>query len=108
ILSGEVEAILDGTRYLAKAGDVLWTGTGCVHAFKNIGTVPVRWLETFSPQPPKENVFRFMAEWEQKAREMEGPKRKVQGAGCGGAGGGAACRCGVLSRFRATPEGRRR
>ena len=24
ILSGEVEAILDGERYLAKAGDVLW------------------------------------------------------------------------------------
>jgi quercetin dioxygenase-like cupin family protein len=72
ILSGEVEAILDGTRYLAKAGDVLWTGTGCVHAFKNISSEPVRWLETFSPQPPRENVFRFMAEWEQKARELEG------------------------------------
>lgn len=72
ILSGEVEAVLDGTRYLAKAGDVLWTGTGCVHAFKNISTQPVRWLETFSPQPPRENVFRFMAEWEQKAKELEG------------------------------------
>jgi quercetin dioxygenase-like cupin family protein len=71
ILSGEVEAILDGTRYLAKPGDILWTGTGCVHAFKNIGQEPVRWLETFSPQPPRENVFRFMAEWEQKARELD-------------------------------------
>ena len=30
------------------------------------------WLETFAPQPPKENVFRFMAEWETKARELEG------------------------------------
>ncbi len=72
ILSGEVEAVLDGRRYLAKPGDVLWTGTGCVHAFKNIGREPVRWLETFSPQPPRENVFRFMAEWEQKAKELEG------------------------------------
>jgi quercetin dioxygenase-like cupin family protein len=72
ILSGEVEAILDGQSYLAKPGDVLWTGTGCVHAFKNVGQAPVRWLETFSPQPPKENVFRFMAEWDQKARELEG------------------------------------
>jgi quercetin dioxygenase-like cupin family protein len=72
ILSGEVEAILDGRRYLARPGNVLWTGTGCVHAFKNISSQPVRWLETFSPQPPRENVFRFMAEWEQKAREMEG------------------------------------
>jgi len=72
ILSGEVEATMDGKRYLAKAGDVLWTGVGCVHAFANTGRAPVRWLETFSPQPPSENVFRFIAEWEQRARELEG------------------------------------
>jgi quercetin dioxygenase-like cupin family protein len=72
ILSGEVEATMDGKRYVAKAGDVLWTGVGCVHAFANTSRAPVRWLETFSPQPPSENVFRFMAEWEQRARELEG------------------------------------
>jgi quercetin dioxygenase-like cupin family protein len=72
ILSGEVEATLDGTRYLAKPGDVLWTSTNCVHTFKNIGREPVRWLETFSPQPPRENVFRFFAEWQQKGQELEG------------------------------------
>jgi quercetin dioxygenase-like cupin family protein len=72
ILSGEVEATLDGRRYLAKAGSVLWTGVGCVHAFANVSPEPVRWLETFSPQPPAENVFRFVAEWEQRARELEG------------------------------------
>jgi quercetin dioxygenase-like cupin family protein len=71
ILSGEVDATMDGKRYLAKAGDVLWTGVGCVHAFANAGQQPVRWLETFSPQPPRENVFRFMAEWDQRARELE-------------------------------------
>ncbi len=70
ILSGEVEATLDGERYLAKAGDVLWAGVGCVHAFANLSREPVRWLETFSPQPPAENVFRFMAEWEQRAQEL--------------------------------------
>jgi len=72
ILSGEVEAVLDGRRYLAQAGDVLWTSTGCTHAFKNVGSEPVRWLETFSPQPPRENVFRFFSEWDQKAKELEG------------------------------------
>ena len=72
ILSGEVEATMDGTRYRARAGDVLWTGVGCVHAFANTGREPVRWLETFSPQPPQENVFRFMAEWEQRAKQLEG------------------------------------
>jgi quercetin dioxygenase-like cupin family protein len=72
ILSGEVEAVMDGERRIAKAGDVLWTGVGCVHAFTNISNEPVRWLETFAPQPPAENVFRFMPEWEKKAQELEG------------------------------------
>lgn len=71
ILSGEVQATLDGKRYVVEAGDVVWTGVGCVHAFANVSSAPVRWLETFAPQPPAENVFRFMAEWEQRAREIE-------------------------------------
>jgi len=72
ILSGEVEAVMDGERRIAKAGDVLWTGVGCVHSFTNISNEPVRWLETFAPQPPAENVFRFMPEWDKKAQELEG------------------------------------
>src|SRR5262245_28417600 len=71
ILSGEVEATIDGKVYHAKPGNVLWTGVGCVHAFRNVSAAPVLWLETFAPQPPKENAFRFMAEWETKARELE-------------------------------------
>ena len=39
--------------------------------YGNVGTAPVRWLETFSPQPPDENVFRFMAEWDARATELE-------------------------------------
>ncbi len=72
LLSGEVQGVLDGQTYLAKPGDVLWTGVGCVHSFANIGTEPVRWLETFAPIPPKEDVFRFMANWEKRAKELEG------------------------------------
>ena len=71
ILSGEVQGTLDGRTYTARAGDVLWTGVGCVHTFVNVGQEPVRWLETFAPQPPRENVFRFMAEWDKKAGELE-------------------------------------
>ena len=65
-------ALID--RYLAKAGDVLWTSVGCVHAFANVSAAPVRWLETFSPQPPAENIFRFMAQWEQRANELSSPR----------------------------------
>ncbi len=67
-----VEATADGTTYVASPGDVVWTGVGCVHGFASVGPVPVLWLETFAPQPPDENVFRFMAEWENKAKEIEG------------------------------------
>ncbi|MBE7555818.1 MAG: cupin domain-containing protein [Anaerolineales bacterium] len=70
ILSGEVEAVIEDRRYLAKPGDVLWTSVGCFHSFANIGAEPVRWLETFAPQPPRENIFRFRAEWEKKAQEL--------------------------------------
>ena len=72
LLSGEVQGVLDGQTYLAKPGDVLWTAVGCVHSFANVGDKPVRWLETFAPIPPKENVFRFMGEWGKRAKELEG------------------------------------
>ncbi|MGB7218601.1 MAG: cupin domain-containing protein [Vicinamibacterales bacterium] len=72
ILEGEIQATLDGRVYRVTAGDVVWTGVGCVHAFANVSTSPVRWLETFSPQPPRENVFRFMAEWDRRAAALEG------------------------------------
>ena len=72
LLSGEVKGVLDGKTYLATPGDVMWTGVGCVHSFANVGDKPVRWLETFAPIPPKENVFRFMGDWEKRAKELEG------------------------------------
>jgi quercetin dioxygenase-like cupin family protein len=72
LLSGEVQGTLDGRTYLAKQGDVLWTSVGCVHTFVNVGNAPVRWLETFAPIPPAENVFRFMHDWEKRADELEG------------------------------------
>jgi mannose-6-phosphate isomerase-like protein (cupin superfamily) len=71
-LSGEAEATLDGESYHIQAGDVVWTGVGCVHSFANKSQEPVRWLETFSPQPPAENAFRFMEQWEKRAEELEG------------------------------------
>ena len=72
LLSGEVQGVMDGETYLARPGDVLWTSVGCVHSFANIGSKPVRWLETFAPIPPKENVFRFMRDWDKRAKELEG------------------------------------
>ena len=63
ILVGEVEALADGARYTLRAGDVLWTSVGCIHAFRNTNEATVRWLETQAPQPPASHAFRFDGEW---------------------------------------------
>jgi quercetin dioxygenase-like cupin family protein len=71
ILTGEIEAVLDGQTYIARPGDVIWTAVGCEHSFTNRSATPVRWLETFAPQPPDENVFRFAAEWDARGKAVE-------------------------------------
>jgi quercetin dioxygenase-like cupin family protein len=70
IVSGEVKATADGQEYHLGAGSVIWTGVGCVHSFANVGSEPVRWIETQAPLPPAREVFRFETEWEQKAQEL--------------------------------------
>lgn len=70
LLSGEAECILDGKHYHVKAGDYVWTGVGGTHGFFNRGTVPVRWIETQSPQPPGQQAFRFPADWAYLAEKL--------------------------------------
>jgi len=65
IVSGEVEAICDGQKYMVGPGGVVWTSVGCVHSFENVGDVPARWIETQAPLPPAEEVFRFEHDWTQ-------------------------------------------
>jgi quercetin dioxygenase-like cupin family protein len=71
LLSGEAEAILDGKTYHVKAGDSVWTSVGGMHGFFNKGTVPVRWIETQAPQPPKQQGFRFPADWAYLAEKLD-------------------------------------
>ena len=71
LLSGEAEALLDGKRYHVKAGDVVWTGVGSTHGFFQRGDVPVRWIETQAPQPPRQYSFRFPADWDYLEEKLE-------------------------------------
>ena len=64
-----VQATADGKTYDLAAGDVIWTGVGCIHSFANVGTEPVRWIETQAPLPPAKEVFRFERDWAQYANE---------------------------------------
>lgn len=63
IVSGQVHATADGETYDLGPGDVIWTGVGCIHSFANMGTEPVRWIETQAPLPPAKEVFRFERDW---------------------------------------------
>jgi quercetin dioxygenase-like cupin family protein len=63
ILEGEVEGTFDGEVYRLGPGDLAWAGVGCVHAFRNLGDGPVRWLETQAPQPPGRHSYRFARDW---------------------------------------------
>ena len=69
-LSGEAEAILDGKTYQVKAEDFVWIGVGGTHGFFNKGTVPMRWIETQTPQPPNQHGFRFPADWAYLATKL--------------------------------------
>ncbi len=71
LLSGEAEAVLDGTTYQVRAGDYVWTSVGGTHGFFNTGPVPVRWIETQAPQPPAKHGFRFPADWAYLAQKLE-------------------------------------
>ena len=74
ILEGEVEAVGDDKRYTLRAGDIFWTGVGCVHAFYNKSDRRVRWLETQSPQPPSNYSYRFNRDWDYLAEQLSEPQ----------------------------------
>jgi quercetin dioxygenase-like cupin family protein len=71
IVDGEVEAWADDAKYSMKAGDFLWAGVGCTHAFYNRSNATVRWLETQSPQPPARNSYRWARDWEYFAEQRQ-------------------------------------
>jgi len=66
IVRGRVKATADGKTYDLGPGDVIWTGVGCIHSFENVGSEPVRWIETQAPLPPAKEVFRFERDWSAK------------------------------------------
>ena len=64
VFEGRIDATCDGERITLAAGDALWTGVGCLHAFANPYSHDVRWLETQAPQPPARHAFRFPDRWD--------------------------------------------
>jgi mannose-6-phosphate isomerase-like protein (cupin superfamily) len=79
IVSGQVRAIADRKTYDLGPGDVIWTSVGCIHSFENIGSEPVRWIETQAPLPPATEVFRFERDWAHFAKVGQEETSKATG-----------------------------
>lgn len=72
ILEGEVVATAGDDEFTLRAGDVFWTGVGCIHAFYNRSDARVRWLETQAPQLPSNYSYRFNRDWDYLAEQIGG------------------------------------
>lgn len=72
IVDGEVVATANGDEFTLRAGDVFWTGVGCIHAFYNRSSARVRWLETQAPQLPSNHSYRFNRDWDYLAERIGG------------------------------------
>jgi quercetin dioxygenase-like cupin family protein len=62
-VEGEVEVELEGETHELRAGDYMWSSVGSMHAMRNSGDGPARWIETQVPQPPSRYQARFVADW---------------------------------------------
>lgn len=78
IVSGRVHAIADGKEYDLGPGDVIWTSVGCIHSFANLGSEPVRWIETQAPLPPAKEIFRFERDWKHLAQREDEQSLRLQ------------------------------
>lgn len=63
-LEGAVDMDIEDRTFRLEAGDFAWTGVGTSHAFRQVGGVPFRWLETQTPQFPPTLGTRNYVEWE--------------------------------------------
>jgi quercetin dioxygenase-like cupin family protein len=75
-LDGQVEATFDGERHELGPGDVAFAGVGCLHSFRNLGTGPLRWLETQAPQPPARHSYRFVRDWDYLRSQQESSQQE--------------------------------
>jgi quercetin dioxygenase-like cupin family protein len=70
ILEGEVVATASDDEFSLRAGDVFWTGVGCIHALCNRSNEPARWLQAQAPQPPSNYSSRFNRDWDYLAERI--------------------------------------
>ena len=63
LLRGTGETLLEGEHFNIAAGDLVWVSTGCMHAWVNRGSEPLRFIELQAPRPPFSNMLFLEGPW---------------------------------------------
>jgi quercetin dioxygenase-like cupin family protein len=69
LLRGTGEVVLEGERFTASAGDLVWESAGTMHGWTARGTEPLRFIELMAPRPPYSNMLFSEKTWRELAEE---------------------------------------
>jgi mannose-6-phosphate isomerase-like protein (cupin superfamily) len=72
LLRGTGETVLEDEHFKVSAGDLVWVSTGCMHAWVNRGSEPLRFIELQAPRPPFSNMLFLERPWAELAERTIG------------------------------------
>lgn len=72
VVQGEGEVQLEGERFHARVGDLVWESAGTIHAWTAGGDTPLRFIEVMAPRPPYANLMFSVQTWEEFAAQTIG------------------------------------
>lgn len=72
ILSGDIDAHVNGEVHRIGPGDTIWMGVNAIHGFRPLGGEPMRWIETMAPRPPEQDSMLFPHQWAHLAPGADG------------------------------------
>jgi quercetin dioxygenase-like cupin family protein len=73
VLSGRGEVVLEGERFDAGPGTLVWESAGTMHAWTARGDEPLRFIELMAPRPPYSNMLFSERTWVDLAESSLGP-----------------------------------
>jgi quercetin dioxygenase-like cupin family protein len=73
VVQGEGEVFLEGESFHASAGDLVWEAAGTMHAWRALGSEPLRFIELMAPKPPYSNLLFSERTWSEFAEQTLPP-----------------------------------
>lgn len=73
VLAGHGEVELEGERFEAGPGDLVWESSGTMHAWTARGEQPLRFIELMAPRPPYTHMLFSEQTWRELAERTLAP-----------------------------------